>query len=166
MKVRNKIKVAVTVLACMLCFSCTNMFATEIIEMRGIDSGNYIEFTVPEDYSTYDITQSLVERVTSIYGEYAGTNEIVAEGNLLSVRGVGDNTGTTVNITLRVKGLLNLYYEVSGSTVTLTCDGELHTLYNSFNIQAGKTYRFYYENVNEDYTVAPNVSLAIVIWDL
>ena len=72
--------------------------------------------------------------------------------------------GITVSVQLKVKGLFNQYYNVSNASRTLTCDGNTHTLFNGFEVQSGKTYRFYYR-ANGSYTQAPSVTLSAVFWD-
>lgn len=158
----KKIKLFSILIACIMCISSVNVFALGIVQN---DYGkDYIEFTVSEEYEARDINQTIVEKVTALFSENPGPNEIKANGNLLTVSGFGDNVGTTVSIQLKVKGLFG-YYKVNGGAATLNCDGEIHHLFNGFNIEAGKTYRFYYKANGGDYTISPKVTLSIVIWD-
>ncbi len=130
------------------------------------DSGemSYIEFTVPEDASVNPRSmQSFVETVT-VLPEWFPGKEVVAEHNKLTVSAKGANMGITVSVQLKVKGLFDQYYNVSNASRTLTCDGNTHTLFNGFEVQSGKTYRFYYR-ANGSYTQTPSVTLSAVFWD-
>lgn len=159
----KKFKLISAIIACIMCISSVNAFASEIVQNDCEE--NYIEFTVPEEYGARGINQTIVEEVAVLPTENPGPNQIKANGNLLTVSGIGNNVGVTVSVRLKVKGLFG-YQNVSGGTATLNCDGETHDLFNGFNIESGKTYRFYYMVNGTDHTISPNVRLAIVIWDL
>lgn len=141
-----------------MCFSSVNVFAAE-----SSDEGfSYIEFTITEDSSIKVMNQTDYEKVT-VLPEWFQGKEIVSQGNLLTASAKGDNMGITVSVQLKVKGLFNQFYNVSGAARTLQCNGQTHNLYNGFGIQSGKTYRFYYK-ANGTNTQCPSVGMSIVIW--
>lgn len=151
----------ITILCLCTSFGFVNTYASEETE-------DYIEFTVPENFAMQDniakaANQSFVQKVTT-YSEELPGSAFTAQYNKLTVSGRAAGGANTVTIKLKVKGALNQYYTVSGGTKTLTCNNTIYNLFSGFNIQSGKTYRFYYK-ANGNTTDTADVSLSVIIWE-
>ena len=124
------------------------------------DGWSYVEFTDPESYSARN---SRTDNIGALPGEWGPGNSIKAEGNYVSVAARGENLGITVSIQMKKKTIGNLYAPVT-SIATLQCDGKSHTVFNSFEVEEGATYRFFYKaNTTADDTVA--VLLVANFWN-
>lgn len=147
--------IASIILVFSVLFSGIGVFACEYNN----DDYSYIEFTVPEKSST----QTFSEDVT-VLSEWEPGKAFTAQGSSLTASAKGENMGITVSVKLRVKGLLNQYYDVSNSSRTFSCDGSTHNLYYGFSIASGKTYRIYYK-ANGSTTQCPDVYLAAIVYN-
>lgn len=128
----------------------------------------YFDFTIPESISTLDASsdwlQSYYENVTAITNYEITGDEMYSPYSYLTAVVRGDTSGVTVAVQLRVKGLLNQYYKVSNGYKTFVCDGETHTLFAGFSVEAGKTYRFYYESLGSK-DIYPTLTMSAVFWE-
>ncbi len=122
---------------------------------------SYVEFTVPENYST---RTAYTDTVWPVYGHWDyGENDMYADGNYVSIAARGENSGLTVSIQMKKKLSGSVYTPVT-SVATLQCDGVTHIVFNSFKVEKGATYRFFYK-VNEYSNTSPMVFLSANFWN-
>ena len=154
------IVIITTLCVCPISASAATVENTIVESAVTEDGWYYVEFTVPESYSARN---SLTDNVGALPGEWGPGNSIKAEGNYVSVAARGENLGITVSIQMKKKTIGNLYAPVT-SIATLQCDGKSHTVFNSFEVEEGATYRFFYKaNTTADDTVA--VLLVANFWN-
>ncbi|MBQ8044056.1 MAG: hypothetical protein IJ272_07935 [Clostridia bacterium] len=126
------------------------------------DGKTYVEFTIPETYDTRAMTD-YHEYMETIYNYERNGGAFTCQGNRITVTAVGENVGASVKIQLEYKGLLNQFYDVSGASKTIVCDGTTKNLFNSITVTPGETYRFTYLQTNMS-NVYPKVTLVAVMY--
>lgn len=131
----------------------------EYVEENG---ETFIELTIPEIYSSSAMIE-YHEYMYCIQGEELDGGTFNCQGNRLTVGVSGENTGASVEIQLKYKGLLGLYYDVSGAKATITCDGTTKTVFRDLVVTPGETYRFSYYQKNMP-SAYPKVTLVAVMY--
>ena len=149
-----------TMCVCPVSAAALNNEETNHTAVNEEDGWNYVEFTVPENYST---RTAYIDDVNVLPGEWGPGASMVADGNYVSVAARGENLGITVSIQMKVKTTGNLYAPVT-SIATFRCDGVTRTVFNSFAVERGKTYRFFYKS-NDTANRTVNVFLSANFWN-
>ena len=149
-----------TMCVCPVSAAALNNEETNHTTVNEEDGWNYVEFTVPENYST---RTTFIDDVDVLPGEWGPGSSMKADGNYVTVAARGENLGITVSIQMKVKTIFNTYAPVT-SIATLRCDGVTHNVFTSFEVEKGKTYRFFYKsNDTVDRTV--DVFLSANFWN-
>lgn len=164
---------ALAIAMCLTCFPASAVSSTSnnnpnvlFDEEEGM---YYFDFTIPENSTlstTSDWMTSYVDKVGTAAGMESPGNAMYAEYSYLTVSASAqsDTGSLTMAVQLKVKGLLNQYYNVTDGYKTFVCDGQTHHLFAGFSVEVGKTYRFYYKPLNTT-TDCPNVTLSAVFWE-
>ncbi len=132
----------------------------EACTVENEEGWNYVEFTVPENYSA---RTAFIDDVDVLPGEWGPGASMKADGNYVTVAARGENLGITVSIQMKVKTIGNLYAPVT-SIATLQCDGVTHNVFTSFEVEKGKTYRFFYKS-NDTANRTVDVFLSANFWN-